>query len=153
MLGLCWPYVGSMLALRWPMLALLSGPMLALLALCWPILGPMLRLCWLYVRPSLLKDLEDANFSFPGPSRNQKPRKNHVFSSRQQTNCDRPSAQNTVKNNVFWLPHTHTRNTVNYGDFSQSGWFRGGSAAVRGWVGGRGYHRRPSGQHMGDLSV
>ena len=57
-----------MLALRWPMLA----P-------CWPILGPMLRLCWRYVRPSLLKDFQDANFSsffLPGPLRRRT--KNHV---------------------------------------------------------------------------
>ena len=59
-LGLCWPYVSPSLAYVGPVLAL-CWPMLAP---CWPILGPMLRLCWRYVRPSLLKDLQDVHFSF-----------------------------------------------------------------------------------------
>ena len=70
-LGPCWAYVGPMLAYVSPSLAYV-GPVLALrwpmLAPCWPILGPMLRLCWRYVIPSLLKDLQDANVSFPDPS-------------------------------------------------------------------------------------
>ena len=59
-LGLCWPYVSPSLAYVGPVLAL-CWPMLAP---CWPILWPMLRLCWRYVRPSLLKDLQDVHFSF-----------------------------------------------------------------------------------------
>ena len=112
-----------MLALRWPMLA----P-------CWPILGPMLRLCWRYVRPSLLKDFQDANFSsffLPGPLRRRT--KNHVkttvFYFRQQKKSDRPRLRNTVKNNVFVTSHAHTRNTVNYRSFGRHG-------MNRGWVGG-----------------
>ena len=49
-----------MWAPSWPRL----GPMLAP---CWPILGPMSGLCWRYPRPSMLKDLQDANFSVPDP--------------------------------------------------------------------------------------
>ena len=64
-----WAHVGPMLALCWPMLAL-AWPMLAL---SWPYVGPMLT----HLR---LKDLQDANFSFPDPSAEPKPRKNNVFS-------------------------------------------------------------------------
>ena len=63
-------HVGPVLALCWPMLALAYvGPILALswpyVGLCWPILGPMLGPCWRYPRASMLKDLQDANFSVP----------------------------------------------------------------------------------------
>ena len=79
--GLCWFDVGPMLAYVGPILAHV-GPVVALcwpmwapswprlgpmLAPCWPILGPMSGLCWRYPRPSMLKDLQDANFSVPDP--------------------------------------------------------------------------------------
>ena len=60
-------YVGPVLALCWPYVGL-----------CWPHVGPswaMLKLCWRYVRPSLLKGLQDANCFLPGPLRGTK---NHV---------------------------------------------------------------------------
>ena len=78
-LSLSWAHVGPMLAYVSPILAYV-GPVLPLcwphvglimLAPCWPILGPILRLCWWYVRPSLLKDLQGANFSFRTPPRIQ----------------------------------------------------------------------------------
>jgi len=97
MLALCWPYMlayVSMLALSWPCL----GPMLAP---CWPILGPMLRLCWRYVRPSLLKDFQDANCSFLDPSAEPKTTKNHGFLTFNSKKWDPPRLRNTVKTDVY----------------------------------------------------
>ena len=119
-----WAHVGPMLALClcWPMLAL-SWPMLAL---SWPYVGPMLA----YVGPMLahlgayveamcdmwdhlLKDLQDAKFSFQDPRRTKNNVKTTGFYFREQKTCARPSAQNTVKHDVFVT--SHTGNTVNYG--------------------------------------
>ena len=103
MLALSWPYVGPMLALRWPMLA----P-------CWPILGPMLRLCWRYVRPSLLKDFQDANcssFFLPGPLRRRT--KNHVkttvFYFRQKKIGSAEATKHSEKQCFCDPTHTHTK--------------------------------------------
>ena len=99
--GLCWPCLGPMLALCWPMLA----P-------CWPILGPMLRLCAI-CETICWKTSKMQIF----PSRTPRRTKNNVkttgFYFREQKTCARPSAQNTVKHDVFVT--SHTGNTVNYG--------------------------------------
>ena len=125
-LGLSWAHVGSMLALCWPILAL-SWPMLSL---SWPYVGPMLAYVGLmlahlgaYVE-AMVAICDTISVERPPrrtPPRNQKQGKTTFFfkNFRQQKNCERPSAQSTVKNDVFGT--SDTRNTVNYGAFRRSG--------------------------------
>ena len=139
-LGPSWAYLGPMLGLCWPMLLALCwpyGPMLALswpmLALPWPYVGPILA----YVGPMLahlgayveamlaicetisVERPPRCQFFLPGRLHGTK---NHVkttfFYFRQPKNCDRPSAQNTVKNDVFVTSRTHE---TPCGDFGRSG--------------------------------
>ena len=99
-LALCWPYVG----LCWPMLAHLGAYVEAMLAICETISVERPPRCQLFL---------------PGRLHGTK---NHVkttfFYFRQPKNCDRPSAQNTVKNDVFVTSRTHE---TPCGDFGRSG--------------------------------
>ena len=101
-----------------------------MLAPCWPILGPMLRLCWWYVRPSLLKYLQDANFSFPDPSAEPK---TMVFP--QQRKLMGSSAQNS--SGVHWC-----RRRVRSTRFRRKFRRRSGRLWCRARSGSTGFRRR-----------
>jgi len=114
-LGLCWPYVSPSLAY--------VGPVLAL---CWPYVGPMLAHLVAYVEAMLaicetipVERPPRCPLFLPGPLCGTKNHvKTTVFYFRQQKIVLVQARKTPFKKKDVFVT-SHTRNTVNYGDFGR----------------------------------